>query len=220
MVCLENDSKRRLFPPSELWRGLLGGSIAVELPRAARAWLPPGSAFELALVVGHESDHATLPASIARLKAHDITFGGGGNFIAPDVAVRMPVGHDVYITLRLRDRIYFNELPLLAGSRATSDAVANDLLEGLANAPGADVVVRWHATAWAQPQLALFGEHLFPHNPSAREGDFFRATCGVALPGHFGELEPFASFDAGNGKGLLVNRREDRLSAGVRYAFF
>jgi hypothetical protein len=40
------------------------------------------------------------------------------------------------------------------------------------------------------------------------------------MPGKVGELEPFGSFDAGNGKGLLIDRREVRVSCGLRYAPF
>jgi hypothetical protein len=221
MAGLENATSGRFFPPNELWRGLLGASFALELPSLARAWLVPGSDLEVALVVGHESDHATSSstASLAAPGPRDIPFGGGGNFVAPDVAVRLPVGRTMTLTLRLEDRIYFNELALVAG-RSASDAVAGDLHEGLANAPGADLVVRWAPVPWAQPQLAVFAEHLFAHDAFVDDGGFFRAMAGVVLPGRAGEVEPFGSFDAGNGKGLLVSRRELRLSVGVRYAIF
>ncbi len=43
---------------------------------------------------------------------------------------------------------------------------------------------------------------------------------GVGFPGKVGELEPFASFDGGNGEGLLVEQRALRFSMGVRYAPF
>src|SRR5262249_26339970 len=59
MACLENGTNPRAFPPSELWRGLVGASFALELPRLARHWLAPFADLELAVVVGHESDHAT-----------------------------------------------------------------------------------------------------------------------------------------------------------------
>jgi hypothetical protein len=218
---LENGTDTRLFPPSELWRGLAGASITWELPRVARAWLLPGSDLELGLVVGHESDHESA-GSTARLETpaqSAIPFGAGGDFLAPDVAVSLPWG-PLTLTLRLQDRIYWNAFPLMVGARTASDVVADDLHEGLAQAAGADLVVQWHARDWVQPRLAVFAEHLFARDPFVDDGGFFRAMLGAVFPGRVGELEPFGSFDAGNGKGLLVDRRELRLSFGVRYAVF
>lgn len=221
MAGLENATDGRVFPPGELWRGLVGASVALELPRLARAWLVPGSDLEIALVVGHESDHATA-ASTSTLPPpgpYAMPFGGGGDFLEPDVAVWMPAG-PLSITVRLRDRIYFNSLPLIAGARPLSDDIADGLHEALVNAPGADLVVRWHASRWAMPQLALFGEHLFAHDAFAADGQFVRAMAGLVLAGRAGEAEPFVSFDGGNGKGLLVQQRALRFSVGVRYAPF
>jgi hypothetical protein len=220
LVALENANSTDLFPPTELWRELVGVSMAVELKSLARAWLVPGSALEVGLVFGHEGDHAGADVSLPALGPHDIAFGGGGNFIAPDVAIRLPVGRAVTLTMRLADRIYWNELPSIVGARAASDVIADDLHEGLENAASADLIARWHATKWAAPQLALFGEHLFSHDEFADDGGFFRAMLSVVFPGKIGELSPFYSFDAGNGKGLLVVRRELRSSLGIRYAFF
>jgi hypothetical protein len=222
MVGLENATDTRFFPPGELWRGLVGASFALELPRVARAWLVPGSTFEVGLIVGHESDHesADSTSTLPPPGPLAIPFGGGGDFLAPDVAVRLPAGRAVTLVVRIQDRIYFNELPLLVGATTASDDIAESLHEGLVNAPGADLIARWHAARWAKPQLALFGEHLFPHDASAQDGQFFRAMAGVVFPGRVGELEPFVSFDGGNGKGLLVEERALRFSVGVRYAPF
>jgi hypothetical protein len=222
MVGLENASDTRVFPPGELWRGLVGATFALELPQVARAWLVPGSDLELGLIVGHESDHASSDSSslLPPPGPLAIPFGGGGDFLAPDIAVRLPAGPTVTLTLRLQDRIYFNEFPLIVGARFASDDIADSLHEGLANAPGADLIVRWRACRWAEPQLAMFGEHLFPHDAFVPDGQFFRAMAGVVLPGRVGELEPFVSFDGGNGKGLLVQERALRVSIGVRYAPF
>jgi hypothetical protein len=124
------------------------------------------------------------------------------------------------VSLRLTDRIYLNALPLVAGVRTASDAVADYLHEGLANAATADLVLRWRATRRVEPQLALYAEHLFARDAFVADGALFRAMGGLVLPGRAGEVEPFASFDAGNGKGLLDDRREARFSIGVRYAPF
>ncbi len=220
LIGLENANSTAAFPPSELWRELFGLSLAVELPQLAHTWLTPRSDLELGLTLGHEGDYATGDFSAPPLAPRNIPFGGGGNFIAPDVAVRLPVGRSVSITMRLTDRIYFNELPLLVGARAASDVVADDLHEGLQNAASADLIVRWRARAWVSPQLALFGEHEFSHDAFGDDGGFFRAMASFVFPGKIGEIAPFYSFDAGNGVGLLINRRELRSSLGIRYAFF
>ncbi len=221
MAALENATESKFFPPNELWRGLVGVTFATEAPRLARAWFGPGSDLELAVVVGHESDHQTANSvvDIGPLPPRAIPFGGGGDFVAPDVAVRLAAG-PLRFVVRLLDRIYFNAFPLLVGDRAASDVVADDLHEGLVNAAGADIVVRWALAPWCQPQLALYGEHLFAHDAFVDDGGFFRAMLGAVLPGALGWLEPFGSFDAGNGKGLIVERRELRLSFGLRYAAF
>jgi hypothetical protein len=221
MVALENATETKFFPPNELWRGLIGVSVAVELPRLAGSWLGPGTDLELALVVGHESDHETgnSVVDLGTPLQTTLPFGAGGDFVAPDLAVSLPAG-PLRFVVRLVDRIYFNAFPLLAGARTASDAIADDLHEGLANAAGADLIARWRLAPWFQPQLALYAEHLFARDPVVEDGGFFRAMLGAALPGKMGELVPFGSFDAGNGKGLLVERRELRLSFGVRYAVF
>jgi hypothetical protein len=221
MAALENATETKVFPPNELWRGLIGVSVAAELPRLAASWLGPGTDLELALVVGHESDHQTANSvvDLGTPLQSTIPFGGGGDFVAPDIAVTLPAGPFRFV-VRLVDRIYFNAFPLLVGARTSSDAVADDLHEGPANACGADLVVRWRLEPWLQPQLALYGEHLFARDPFVEDGGFFRAMLGAVLPGKMGELVPFGSFDAGNGKGLLIERRELRLSFGVRYALF
>jgi hypothetical protein len=222
LVGLEDSMSRRVFPPGELWRGLVGASVALELPSLARAWLVAGGDLEIGLLVGLERDKASAASSpsLSPPGPLAIPFGGGGAYLAPDVAVRLPVGRAVTITMRLQDRVYFNELPLLVGARVASDAVADGLREGLLNAPGADLIVRWRVAAWALPELSIFGEHLFAHDAFVPDGQFLRVLAGVVLPGRVGELEPFVSFDGGNGKGLLIQERALRLSAGVRYALF
>jgi hypothetical protein len=198
MLALENATSEKAFPPAELWRGLVGISASIAADELARRILGRGSALELSLVLGHESDHAL--AFHQDPGPFDIPSGGGGNFLAPDMAARLPVGMGGDVTLRLQDRIYVNG--------------------ALTQAPGADLVLRVRPLPWAQPTLALFGEHLFPHDPEARSSFFARALLGVALPGRVGEVTPFLSGDVGSGKGLLINRHEARFSFGVRYAAF
>jgi hypothetical protein len=222
LVALENGAVDRLFPADEVSRLLLGLSAAVELSAAARAWLPPGGDLEIALVLGYENAHASAFATsfLPPPRAGDIAFGGGGEFLAPEIALRLPLGSDAWLSLRLQDRIYMNQWPLLFGARELSDQIADTLREGLINAPGVDVILGWRATSWGQPQLALYAERLLAHDAFADDGYFVRALGGLVLPGRAGQVEPFVSLDAGNGKGLLINRHELRLSAGVRYALF
>jgi hypothetical protein len=222
MTALENGTSSRLFPPSELWRGLVGASVALELPETAHAWFGSTSAFEIGLIVGHESDHATSGSTSTLPPAGPLAlpYGGGGDFISPDVALRLSAARDLTLTLRLADRIYFNELPLLFGARGASDTIAANLHEGVANATTADLILGWRASPSVEPRLALFGEHLFSREGSILDGQLFRVVAGVALPGRVGELEPFVSVDGGNGKGVLVDEREVRVSVGVRYAPF
>jgi hypothetical protein len=220
MVGLENANDSAFFPPSKLWRGLVGASLAFDLPVLAGRWLGPGSDLEIGAVVGHESDHASASTQdLDPPSPRTIPYGGGGNFVAVDVAARLPAG-PLLFTVRLADRAYFNVFPAIVGARADSDAVAADLHEGLVDAAGADLEARWRAWRWAQPQLAVFAEHLFARDPGVEDGAFFRAMLGVVFPGKVGEFEPFGSFDSGNGKGLIIDRRETRVSIGLRYAPF
>ncbi len=219
MVALENANDQVVFPPSKLWRGLVGLSFSLELPRAARAWLGPGSDLELTALLGHESDHSSSLGGLDAPSPTVIPNGGGGNFVSLDAAAGLRAGPFAF-TVRLQNRAYFNALLSIVGARSDSDTVASLLHEGLVDAAGADLVVRWRATVGAQPQLGVFAEHLFARDRGVADGAFFRAMLGVVFPGRVGELEPFGSFDAGNGKGLLVDRRETRLSVGVRYAPF
>ena len=59
-----------------------------------------------------------------------------------------------------------------------------------------------------------------PNLNGAKDGWFVAALAGLAVHGALGEVMPFVSVDAGNDKGLLINRRELRVSIGVRYAPF
>ncbi len=221
-VGLENETSDRLFAPNELWRGAAGLSTFAELTGLERRWLPRGGHLEVGLVVGFEAAHQSAQSSAALPppRSGDIPYGAGGDYLEPDIALEVPVRVASWVRFRLRDRLYFNELPLLVGAREASDVVADYFHEGLVNAPAIDVALRWRQGARVQPQLAAFADLLFPHDAFAAEGWFVRVMAGAVLPGRVGQVEPFASFDAGNGQGLLVNRREVRVSLGVRDALF
>ena len=70
------------------------------------------------------------------------------------------------------------------------------------------------------PFLSAFAEWLVARPALARDGYLVRCLGGAALLGRFGELTVFAAIDRGNGKGLLINRRETRVSASLRYMPF
>ncbi|MGH7272351.1 MAG: hypothetical protein ACREJ3_18130 [Polyangiaceae bacterium] len=183
-----------------LWRGYYGGSLALSAERLARAWLGARGAIEVAVTVGHESGHVTGGSFDDAPDPGDITAGGGGEFAIYDVAVRVPVSASVDVWGRIGDRAYFRG-PIL-------------------HAPGLGGGLRWHLAPHLEPVVSVFGEALLVnHNLNeARDGGFAGLLAGLALPGELGELIPYVAAAAGNGKGLLINRREIDLSIGVRYA--
>jgi hypothetical protein len=218
MVALENGVGAGVFP-AQFWRGLVGASVALELPRLGRAWFGPGATTEIALVVGHESDHelANGPA-LDLTPPYGIPFGGGGDFLAPDAAFRARLTERLTLAMRVQDRLFTNAFPLLASAREASDTVADYLHEAFFHAPAIDVVLRYRAGHAVEPLLSLFAEHGFAREHETRDAVLVRALAGPAIVGPGGELVVFVAAEAGNGKGLLINRREERLSLGVRYA--
>ncbi|HEY3352640.1 MAG TPA: hypothetical protein VGQ83_05295 [Polyangia bacterium] len=204
--------------PDEHWRWLASGTVALSFDRFARR-LGRDAALEVALQVGYERAQASWGTNVPVAgDGRDIAFGGGGAFVMPDVALRLAASRRWTLVVRLQERVCFNAFPLLAGDREVSDVVADYVREGLTHAPGAEVVARWQRWERTALTLAAFGEGLFAHDTSARDGFFVRALGGVVHRTRHGELTPFVSGDAGNGKGLLIGRREARLSLGVRYA--
>lgn len=196
MIALENDTEEIIFP-REYWRGLVGFSLAYSPDALARAWFGKGSAIELGVVFGHESDHHTdAPLNVDELA---YSLYGQLNFLQHDIALRVPMGGIGDVSIRFLDRLF-------AGS-------------GYSHAPGFDLHVRFRPLEWLNPVVSVFGEHYFA---SAEGADcyFGRAMTGIAFVGVFGELTPFASFDAGCRKGLLFERREAAVSGGFRYAPF
>lgn len=185
-----------------LWRGVFGASLALSAERLARAWLGRGGAIEITVTVGHESDHVTGGSFDDAPEPGDILDGGGGNYVVYDGAIRALAGPRLEMWARVEDRAYFVG-PIL-------------------HAPGIDTGLRWHLLPHVEPVLSLFGEALLvDHNQNAaRDGGFAGLLAGLALPGALGELIPYSAVDVGNGKGLLINRREIDLSIGVRYAPF
>ncbi len=185
-----------------LWRGLFRASLALSAERLARKWLGPGGAVEITAAAGHESDHVTGGSFDDAPEPGDILDGGGGNFVVYDAAMRAFLVPRLEAWARVGDRIYW----------------AGPIL----HAPGAEAGLRWHLLPHVEPVLSLFGEALLVDHDlnAARDGGLAALLAGVALPGALGELIPYTAVDVGNGKGLLINRREIDASIGVRYAPF
>ena len=198
-----------------LWRGHFEFSLLLSAERLARDWLGPRGALEIGLTVGHESDHVTGASFNDAPEPGDIVAGGGGNFLLYELAMRTALGRRVTMWGRVEDRAYW--------------------LGPIAHAPGVEVGVRWHARPHFEPLTSVFGEGLLVDHRvnqgsesaaedqrilEARSGGFLGWLVGIGLPGAFGQVIPYAALDIGNGKGLLINRREMDLSIGVRYAPF
>jgi hypothetical protein len=184
-----------------LWRGSFGLSLMMDADRLARSWFGPRGAIEWGVTAGHESDHITGASFDDAPAPSDIPDGGGGNFLLYEAALRASLGSKLEAWARLQDRAYFQG-PIL-------------------HAPGAEAGVRWHLAPHAEPLVSVFGEALLVNQEQGvRDGGFFGVLAGLAAPGAAGELLPYVALDVGNGKGLLINRREAVGSIGVRYAPF
>jgi hypothetical protein len=182
-----------------LWRGMFGLSLMLSAERLAHAWLGPRGAIEWGVTLGHESDHVTGGSFDDAPAPGDIPDGGGGDFVLYELATRVPLAGRLDGWGRIQDRAYF--------------------LGPILHAPGGEMGIRWHLAPKAEPVLSLFGEGLLVnHEQGAGNGAFFGALAGLAAPGVAGELLPYTAVDVGNGKGLLINRREAVVSIGVRYA--
>jgi hypothetical protein len=191
-----------------LFRGNFGFSLALSAERLARSWFGKRGAIEVAVVLGHESDHVlgSGPPDSGFVNAPlpgDIINGGGGNFLVYDLAVRVPMGAHFDVWSRLVDRAFLPGFPIQ-------------------NAPGLEAGVRWHLWHYFEPLVSVFGEGLLvDHDQNeAKDGGDAELLAGIAVPGTFGELVPYTSLDIGNQKGLLINHREIDLIIGVRYAPF
>jgi hypothetical protein len=184
-----------------LWRGMFGLSLMLSAERLAQAWFGPRGAIEWGATLGHESDHVTGGSFDDAPAPGDIPDGGGGNFVLYELAMRAPIAGRVDGWWRIEDRAYF----------------AGPIL----HAPGAEAGVRWRLAPHLEPVLSVFGESLLVDRENGtRNGGFLGLLAGLSAPGAAGELVPYTEVDAGNGKGLLINRREVVVSIGVRYAPF
>jgi hypothetical protein len=185
-----------------LWRGHYEFTLAVSAERLAHDWIGPRGALELTLTGGHESDHVTGGSFDDAPLPGDIVDGGGGNYLMLDAALRRPLGDDLDVWVRVEDRVY------LAGP--------------IRHAPGGEAGVIWHLAPHLEPVVSIFAEALLVDHAQnqANDGGFLGILAGPSVPGKLGTLLPYIAFDVGNGKGLLINRREAVVTVGARVAAF
>lgn len=202
MLELESDGETNSlfpFPNADIrfWRGLFGASLAVASDRLGQRWCP-GCTWEATLSGRHESEHYT-----GGNNGGPGTFYGDhravGNFLMPDVAVRIPVGKLTFIA-RLQDKVF------LPGAAFT-------------DAPGGDLEVRWRSWERVNLFLSSFAEYLFGAD-QLPDAHLVRTLGGVVLPSTNGDLYLFVGSSIGNRKGLPSYTQERTLEFGVRAGFF
>jgi len=207
---------------------VLPGELARVIGTLDVAWtfhdaLGRGTPLEVGVSYGVERAFELVAAESERVDLapdpDDIPFGAGGMWLGLELATRAPLSACATLDVTLAERVYTNAWPLMFGARAESIQVASYLGEGLAHRPSLALALRWRVTEGLHPIARVSAELLVPHDDSADLGWLVRGVVGVAIVGERGELVPFVSLDAGNGKGLLVVERALRLSVGVRHAF-
>ena len=222
LAALEDSRSHGPFP-LEVGRLRVGLAATWSFERWAQRRFGPAGLLEVGLALGSERARALVASETDRpvpaARPGDIPFGGGGNWLAFDVGVRLALRPRWTLSIRVVERVFWSAWPLIGGARAASDVVADYLGDGLAHAPSLDVTLAWAVRPWLRPLLSAFAEGLFPQDQTAGASYFVRGLLGVGFRGAAGETIPFVSFDAGSGKGLLVNQHEVRFSAGVRHAF-
>lgn len=210
------DATGRRALPSETERFALALSQAWSFDRAARDALGPRGALELGLTLGRRASFTTEGVYLHEpWRSDDVPFGAGGFYLGVDGALRARVTSRWQLGARLGVRVFTNAWPDLFGASEASNVVADQLREGAAVDTSCEVGVRWLAGEIAQPLLWLHLDTVVPHDDNARTLWLGRTLLGLGLPGRALELVPFVDVEAGHGQGVLVNRTELRLGAGV-----
>ncbi len=202
LLALEN-ARRDRPEPSEAWRTVFELTVA----RKSRAF---GGVLEPAVALGRAVAYTTGSEPVDPIEPDDIPFGGGGYYVAPELAGAFAFGR-WRLEARASWRLYANLFPDLVDQEEVADVAADFFEDGLAHRPALDVTFAHEAGPFA----AWHGALLFPHDDNAHAGAFTRLMLGTTFAG---AVIPFVSVDAGNGQGALINREELRFSAGVRYA--
>ncbi len=205
------------FENADGWSPLASQAGRLRIQAGYTQRLAAGLALELGAGIerARELRAAERSPLLPEPRQRDIPFGGGGEWIAIAVATCFELSPHLALGLRAGDRVFLGALPLLVGSRAASDIIADGLGEGLAHAPFVDAVLtlsRWHGVT---PFVAWFGELLVPQDRIAALSGRARMITGAAWP----TVAPFLSLDVGSGEGILINRHELRLSIGARRVF-
>ena len=216
LLAFENARSTRVVPDQTF-------TSAVEL---GAAWAFPGAThplsrtlgtLELAVTLGNRAAHRLSYFELGdRIHTTDVPFGAGGSYLGLELAARSLAHAPLVLTPRLGFRLFTNLFPDLVGQRVASDVVADGLREGAEFMDFLELDARWVQSPRVQPLLGLYTDAIFPHDDSAHRRWLGRFLLGVALPGTAFELTPFVDGELGHGQGLLVNRTEARLGAGVR----
>ncbi len=200
--------------PLEVFRAVYGADGRWVWRRGSDTWaIGLGWGREQARTLGE----AVLPD---RPQPSDIAFGGGGTWLTTlaEWQRRTPRWQS---TVMLETRWHLAGLAArLPWTGPVADLLGGMVGDGLAFAQGGGAVLRWRPGATWQPLVAVHGDLQIPTDEFARTGWFARALLAASHPSQLGETMPFVALDAGNGRGYLINRREIRLSVGVRHAFF
>jgi hypothetical protein len=216
LVAAEDFNRRDPFPAQALRTNIEIGT-AFPFTGAALTKRSDHRALELGIGLGHSSA-TVLPGNylIDPYHGSDMPFGGGGWYLSTDAAARLPMGRGWDLTSRMGLRLFTNAFPDAVGAHVASDHVADQLREGAQWQTNYEIGARWRACASAQPLARAYLDVIQPHDDSAKHRWLGRLLVGLALPGESFELTPFIDAEAGHGSGILINRSELRLGAGVR----
>lgn len=118
------------------------------------------------------------------------------------------------MTALATERMHLPGLLVWLAQRQASDAVADFAADGLNHKPSLDFSIRYTRSSRMQPLVSLHGAVDLPVDASAHWTGLARLLAGLA----FRSWTPHVAFEVGSGQGMLVNRHEIRLSAGVRHA--
>ncbi len=216
LVAFENARGARVVPEQTL-ESVVALGAAWAFPGAANPLSRTLGTLELAVTLGNRSAHRVSAFELGdRIHTTDVPFGAGGSYLGVELAARSLARSPLVLTPRLGFRLFTNLFPDLVGQRVASDVVADELREGAEFMDFLELDMRWIQNPRVQPLFGLYTDAIFPHDDSAHRRWLGRFLLGVAFPGTAFELTPFVDGELGHGQGLLVNRSEARLGAGVR----
>jgi hypothetical protein len=216
LAVLEDATGRAVLPSQTLRTGFeLGAAWA--FPGHAPGARPSPRTLELGVVAGHRGAQPIAEYRLPdRYHADDVPFGAGGSYLGFDAAVALPWLPRLTVTSRLGLRLFASAFADAVGQPEASDVFADFTREGAEVETRFGLDFRWAASPSVAPVLSLYADGIAPHDDSAKKLWLGRALVGLALPGRAFELLPFLDTEAGHGQGLMVNRSELRLGAGVR----